>query len=397
MTPLEVVHRYSREVMCFCRPEQAPQGPGRDPEKEAERCLRLLEKSGRQDLVLFGLGSGRLAGALDQRLPQGTRVLVCDLTPGRVRSLFEAGGLDWWRPEGRIQVLADTSPWAHLCLAALLGMDAEHACLTLNSELQDTDKTRLRALQKVFARAEALDIPCPDAEPDIGAAAVLAPTEPGLERFFAQFPDWVRELVVVWDAPDLDAVPEALKSARPGIKNLAQPLNEDFAAQRNRMLAACSRDWVLYLDADEVLGEDAWRALPRLTAAPGVAGWYFPRQTFFPDEQHCRIGLGLWPDLQLRLLRRPGARFENPVHERLRGVSGKVGLALDLPILHLSHLRKGPCELRQKLALFDRASKGRVSHALSTDYPHLERRALDLVAAAGENPPRLVLLPENPD
>ena len=118
--------------------------------------------------------------------------------------------------------------------------------------------------------------------------------------------------------------------------------------------------------------------------------------TFYPDENSCKVGFGLWPDLQLRLFRnRESVRFENPIHEKLTGVEGRVALALDAPILHYSRLRKTPETLTAKLKRFDTVGNKHVQHLLNEDYPNLNRSAFSeasFIAGALQ----VMLLEENP-
>ena len=157
------------------------------------------------------------------------------------------------------------------------------------------------------------------------------------------------------------------------------------------MLAACTGDWVLYLDADERLSAPAWAALPLLCADPVTAAWHFPRITPYPTQDKALAGFGLWPDIQLRLFRRTAElRFVNPVHERLTGVCGPQALALDIEIEHLNRLRKSEAEIRRKLEGFDEAGAGPGRHCLSPEYPSVPRA---LLASPWVGLPRGLLLP----
>jgi hypothetical protein len=103
------------------------------------------------------------------------------------------------------------------------------------------------------------------------------------------------------------------------------------------------------------------------------------------------MGYGLWPDVQLRLLRKIAAlRFEGAVHERPEGLAGRLALAADMPILHYSHVRKDSRSLQRRLDVFNRAA-GEERHRLSGSYPRLPRAFFhDLdEALAG----RLIMLP----
>ena len=107
------------------------------------------------------------------------------------------------------------------------------------------------------------------------------------------------------------------------------------------------------------------------------------------------MGLGLWPDWQLRLFRTghgSAPHYTRALHERLEGVTGRIGLALDGPILHHNRLLATAAAVRDKLAAFSRLP-GAATHQLSADYPTLP---LEFFTALTPPPgqERLFLLPE---
>jgi len=360
------------------------------------RTLRLAEKSGADRLVLLGLGSGAIPAALRDALPETVTLTVCEMDPDAARTFLDANP-DWRDSSDRACVIADASPWAQLCLLALSGANAQNSATALAPDLDDRDRARLQALQRLFVSARphqalnsALLSHVAVQAPDLSVGAILSPDEPELDAFFSQFPDWVREVVVIWDA---ESVPVRTFDCAAPVRHLARPL-DDFAAQRNHMLAHCSGDWVLYLDGDECFSQDVWSLFTALMLIKRLEACYFPRMTLYPDESRCKVGFGLWPDLQLRLFRnRPGLRFERPVHERLTGLTGRTALALDAPILHLSRIRKTPEQLAAKLERFRQA--GGPTHRLNTDYPHLPR-SLFPEAAFISGALQTLLLEENP-
>jgi hypothetical protein len=405
MFPQDIVNAHSAEVLGFGfkdadGPEYLQAAPApEDLERLAVRVLTAFERSGRKCLVLLGLGSGALAAALSKVLPAGA-LCICEQDLALVRALRVAGRLDWWRPnnlESPAGLAADSSPWALFFLLDRAGVGLEDALVLPNPELPPQAKAAHRPLELLLTRSRPLAAPLSTPAPRLSAAAILTPTEPDLPAFFAQFPEWIAELVLVWDA---EAVPESVLSSLPvpdrfPVRHMARPLGRDFSAQRGAMLAACAGDWVLYLDADERLSPAAWATIPALCAVAernAVAAWHFPRLTPYPDAEHVLTGFGLWPDVQLRLFRNaPGVGFVNPVHERLTGIAGAQALALDVEIEHLNRLGKGPAALRQKLDRFDEAGAGRVRHALSAEYPSVPRGLL--AARRPDGCPRCLLLP----
>lgn len=396
MSAADMLFEYAAEVLAFDFRDAAPTVPPPSPDPDAlrrlaGRCRAAYERSGRKRLALLGLGSGALAGVLAGELPAGALV-VCERDLGLARALKEGGRLAWWSRGGASRLALDASEWALCLLLDRAGLDARDLLVLPNPELPPAAKARLRKLELLLTRSLAVPLPENAPLPSLSAAAILSPREPDLPEFFAQFPPWLRELVLVWDA---DAPPDVrLPGAFPA-RQLARRLGDDFSAQRMAMLGACGGDWVLYLDADERLSPRDWAALPGLCAVAGVGGWHIPRVTPYPAPERALAGFGLWPDLQLRLFRRaPGLRFVNPVHERLTGLAGGQGLALDVEIEHLSRLRKDEGELRRKLAGFDAAGAGRVRHALSAAYPSVLR---SLLAPRRAGPGRGLLLPPDVD
>lgn len=401
---MTIIPRYTNAVLAFDFKDAAIVTPELSaPAQEditafVERTIKLFTKSGSDYLVLFGLGSGAYALALDAALDDCAKLIVCETNTALARAFFEANPT-WTDEAHRGQILCDISLWAQFYLLALAGASTENSHTALNPELEEESLAQFQSLQRLFVKArphQAINSSYLShvavQAPDLSVGAILNPDEPDLDAYFAQFPDWIKEIVVVWDAEE---VPDKEFNCAVPIKHFAHPL-KDFADQRNRMLEECEGEWVLYLDGDESLSEDTWALFTALMLIKRLEACYFPRMTFYPDEQHCKVGYGLWPDLQLRLFRnREGIRFERPIHEKLTGIEGRVALALDAPILHYSRLRKSPEELVEKLKRFDQASGDIVHHILNDDYPHMDRSQFAEVSFIMGSL-QMLLLEENP-
>lgn len=376
-----IIPQYTKAVLDFdfANCETAP--PAETPTQTelaafTERTLDLLDKSGADALILFGIGSGAIPLALAEAMPDAKRLIVCETDTGAARAFLDANPA-WKDTDTPCSVVGDISLWAHLLLLASAGISAENGHTALNPDVSETERKKYQALQRLFLQArphQAINSSYLShvgvQAPDLSVGAILSPDEPNLDAYFSQFPDWVKEVVVIWDA---DEVPDTDYSCAAPVKHFAQPL-KDFADQRNRMLKECEGDWILYLDGDEMFSEDIWALFTALMLIKRLEGCYFPRMTFYPDETACKVGYGLWPDLQLRLFRNSDdITFKRPVHEKLMGIEGRVAIALDAPILHYSRIRKNAEELARKLARFDDAADGEVRHRLNTDYPRLDR------------------------
>jgi len=344
----------------------------------AGRILRAARDA--REIVLLGLGSGAVAGALARSLPDDKVLTVLSPDPAAARRLAATGALDWRVPDGPTRLLADTSRQALFCLPVLAGFDPDRAVVVANPEPCPPHTREALAWVRRMLTAS---VPLPEAPagagipvaapPDVTLAVLVQPREPGLEEFFAACAGLARSAVLCWDAA---AVPRQAALARAldmPVRHLTRPLAGDFAAQRNALVAACPPGWVLTLDPDERPAPDMARTIARVTRAPDIGGVFFPRLTLYPDKDHAKVGHGLWPDLQLRLFHTPppaSPRYVRPVHERLEGLVGRAALALDAPLLHYNRLLADEGAVKAKLAAYD-AAAGQPRHRLSRDYPSL--------------------------
>ena len=339
------------------------------PEQEnaefISRVGRLAEKSNAEAVILIGLGRGGITAGLQAALPDAP-LLVCEPTPQRLRDARNDGLFSNAAP----LVLADASVRA-LWFLARGSMLAQKFITCVNPELQGPEAEQAHTLQRLLR----FD-PTPESPPPAGQALclyVIAHTdEPELNTFLAHIPEWLAEVIVVWDAPAVPNRARALDAAcTVPVRHAARPLQNDFSAQRNYALSLCATPWVLALDADERLSCAAWEGLRNEITAPQAAAYLLPRLTLYPDEQHFRMGYGLWPDPHLRLfIRKAQLEYINPVHEILTGFTGAPALLPHSPITHLSYVLKNRAALAERLAVFNRAA-GRDVHRLNETFPHL--------------------------
>lgn len=104
-----------------------------------------------------------------------------------------------------------------------------------------------------------------------------------------------------------------------------------FGIQKQRALEKAQGDWVLSIDADEVVTVELRQEIEQAIKADRFNGWEIPRLSAYCGRQ-MRHG-GWWPDYVLRLFRRDAGRFtDTVVHERII-VQGETG-RLKSPLLH---------------------------------------------------------------
>lgn len=117
-----------------------------------------------------------------------------------------------------------------------------------------------------------------------------------------------------------------------------------FGPQKQRALDKASGDWVLSLDADEIIPPDLKREIQQALKQQHIAGFEIPRLSSYCGRQ-IKHG-GWWPDYVLRLFQRKHGRLtEDLVHERII-VEGEIR-RLHNPILHEAFIN--PDEVLHKI------------------------------------------------
>lgn len=119
-----------------------------------------------------------------------------------------------------------------------------------------------------------------------------------------------------------------------GCKVLQQPWL-GYARQKQFAVDHCSNDWVLILDADEVIPQETAEEIIKITGSQvqEFAAYSFLRKNFFHKRwiRHC----GWWPERVVRLVdRRQGGFSDHLVHEQW--ISNGAVKTLDLSIEHHS-------------------------------------------------------------
>ncbi len=367
--------KYTAEVLAWAPEVTLPENFANEPSMHTKsQALNLLERGLRRNFswyILLGCDDEALHIALSEGLAFKSslaQILIIECNLEKARAFINA-----YSPLPRnVHIIVDTSPWALylLCLNNLHGtkIKSDHALIHWTMPPKQRPLT-LSTWRRLFLGTKVMDLPNDQADDfKLSVGAIIHPSEKHLHDFFAHVPTWVHEIVVVWDAQE---VPHVAKDFSRKIKHFARPLNNDFSAQRNKMLEHCTGNWLLYLDSDERLVPDAWEQLSHMASmGDDFGGLYLPRLTFEGDDKHVRMNFGLWPDLQLRFFPlQKQVHFVGKVHEQVQGLCAKLFIAPHLALMHYSHIHKNAEELHQRLAVFNAA--GSIEHKLSQAYPRL--------------------------
>jgi len=138
---------------------------------------------------------------------------------------------------------------------------------------------------------------------------------------------WADEIIVLDSGSEDDTV-EICKQYTDSLFITDWP---GFGIQKQRALDKAQGDWILSIDADEVVTTELRIEIEKALQQEQFNGYEIPRLSSYCGKQ-IRHG-GWWPDYVLRLFRRNAGYFtESVVHERIV-VQGEIG-KLTSPLLH---------------------------------------------------------------
>ncbi len=172
---------------------------------------------------------------------------------------------------------------------------------------------------------------------------------------------WADELLVL-DSFSEDAT---VQIARDMGAEVHQRAFVNYPQQRNAALQLASRDWVFFVDADERATPELAEEIRTVVDEAGYVGWWVPRENYIFGKwiRHA----GWFPDLQLRLLRRDKARYDETreVHELVE-LEGQAGHLQNL-LIHYNYDTVREFRARQDMytsyearMMFDKGERARI-------------------------------------
>lgn len=164
--------------------------------------------------------------------------------------------------------------------------------------------------------------------------------------------DWAEEILVL-DSGSTDATREI--ALRHGARVLEHPF-DDYGPQKQRAIDLAANDWILNLDADEILSPGTRAIIEQALVAPVAAGFRLPRrERMFWEVQHPRTRR----NTHLRLFdRRRGRMNDVEVHAAVE-VDGPV------QTLHRADfVNEGDADIAARVEKINRYSSGLVANKL---------------------------------
>ena len=168
----------------------------------------------------------------------------------------------------------------------------------------------------------------------------------------------IADEIVFLDSGSSDRTPEIAKSF--GVRFYHQDWL-GYAEQKNKAINLATGEWILSLDADEILTPALVSEIGELLKhGPQFAGYRIPRVLYVGDR--CVPGGGFYPDAQLRLIPKGRGRFEpRVVHESIK-VHGKVQ-QLKNDMLHYAYK-----DVEEFAAAMDHYARLSAQHYFETGY-----------------------------
>jgi len=163
----------------------------------------------------------------------------------------------------------------------------------------------------------------------LSAALAVYNEECNLDACLASVAPWVDEIVVV-DGGSADGTLDIAKQYGAHIIRTDNP--PIFHINKQKALDACLGEWILQLDADEVVTSELKdQILDTVTQKDAKDAYYIPRKNYFLG--HWLSKGGQYPDYVIRLFKNGNGKFPcESVHEQIE-VSGEVG-HLTKPLTH---------------------------------------------------------------
>ncbi len=182
--------------------------------------------------------------------------------------------------------------------------NSESVCKSMNKDFQDRgEAARLSLSVAIIAKDEEISL----------AKTLLSVT-------------WADEIILIDSGSSDDTV--ALSRSH-GARVFFEEW-QGFANQKNSAIAKCTKDWILSLDADEMVSDELRDQIQQLLSAPpNCDAFYVNRRNYFLGRW-MKHG-GFYPDRKLRLFKRGAARFEQrSVHETIEYHGATMELDGDL-------------------------------------------------------------------
>jgi O-antigen biosynthesis protein len=193
-----------------------------------------------------------------------------------------------------------------------------------------------------------------------------------LEQCLNSIKDLVDEIIIV-DTGSTDKTKEIAAKFTEKIYDFTWV--DDFSKARNESLKYATSDWILVLDADEVISPKDHQLIKKIIEEQLVAGYTLIQRNYTnnsssmglvlnkKDVSECENYLGWIPSGIVRLfINHPQIRFYGEVHELVENSIKKLGkeiVLVNIPVHHYGE-KRGEDNSKRKLLFYQRLSKKKI-------------------------------------
>jgi len=184
----------------------------------------------------------------------------------------------------------------------------------------------------------------------VAANIITLNEEKNIVRCIRSVQDVVDEIIVV-DTGSIDDT--MIKAINVGAKISQLKWNDDFSEPRNKAIELSSTDWILSIDADEVLPERGKEEILEMASMPQVAGWYIDTMTYIKTSMQLNVQVNnkkykegrefayFVISTKTRMFqKRGGIRWRFPVHELIDKSIIEAGGKFRKAEIKVQHLHK---------------------------------------------------------
>ncbi len=168
----------------------------------------------------------------------------------------------------------------------------------------------------------------------ISVVIITKNEEKNIEKCLKNLVDFADEIIVL-DSKSSDKTLENIRKFNYEKIKIHDIEWQGFAKTKNLGVDLAENDWILSIDADEIVTQNLKTEILKIMQNPKNDGYFIPRLLYFCGKP-VRFG-GAYPDFQLRLFNRKNGRFRDVlVHESVEITGSKAYLKNRL--LHFSYV-----------------------------------------------------------
>lgn len=174
--------------------------------------------------------------------------------------------------------------------------------------------------------------------------------EKNISRAIESVKDLVDEVIVIDTGSKDNTIKEA---AAAGAKVYQEKWDDDFSKPRNKALEISKTEWILSLDADEIIPRRGREEIKDMVSRPEVVGWRIETMNYCKDHRKLNIEIndGYYEEgkdnkyyigsVKTRLFQRiKGVRWDFPIHEVTDLSIGIIGGRFRKGFIKVLHLHK---------------------------------------------------------